>query len=80
MLILSRKPGESLNINDNIEIKIIEINGDKVKIGISAPDSVKILRTELCQTMESNKASAESRNARKLLGMLSGDGSISEDT
>ncbi|MCI7803795.1 MAG: carbon storage regulator CsrA [Oscillospiraceae bacterium] len=71
MLILSRKPGEALDINGKIEIKIIEINGDKVKIGINAPDDVKILRSELCQTMESNKDAASSVNPKKLLSMLS---------
>lgn len=74
MLILSRKPGEALNINEEIEIKIIEINGDKVKIGISAPENVKILRSELCQTMESNKDAATSVTPKKLLDMLSDTG------
>ena len=50
MLILSRKSGEALIINEEIEIKIIEVNGDKVKIGINAPQNVKILRSELRQT------------------------------
>ena len=71
MLILSRKSGEALMINEEIEIKIIEVNGDKVKIGIDAPKNVKILRKELSQTMESNKASAASMNPKKLFGMLS---------
>lgn len=55
MLILSRKCGESLLINGEIEVKITEISGDKVKIGIEAPKDFLILRKELCQTMESNK-------------------------
>lgn len=59
MLILSRKLGETLYINDNIELKIIDVSGDKVKIGIEAPKEVKILRSELKQTVENNmKASA----------------------
>lgn len=71
MLILSRKVGETLLINDNIEIKIIEVNGDKVKIGIEAPKNVKILRKELRQTMESNRASAAAMTPTKLHDMLS---------
>lgn len=71
MLILSRKVGETLLINDNIEIKIIEVNGDKVKIGIDAPKNVKVLRKELRQTMESNKASAAAMTPTKLHNMLS---------
>ena len=71
MLILSRKPGETLLINNEIEVKIIEINGDKVKIGIQAPKDVKILRQELAQTMDSNKASATKMSPSKLRSMLS---------
>lgn len=70
MLILSRKSGETLLINDEIEVKIIDINGDKVKIGIEAPKNVKILRKELSMTMESNKASAASVNSKKLFSMI----------
>lgn len=71
MLILSRKSGETLLINDDIEIKIIDVNGDKVKIGIDAPKNVKILRKELSLTMESNKASSNTMNPKKLMSMLS---------
>ncbi|MBE6845354.1 MAG: carbon storage regulator CsrA [Ruminococcus sp.] len=71
MLILSRKSGETLLINNEIEVKIIEINGDKVKIGIQAPKDVKILRQELRQTMDSNKASATKMSPAKLRNMLS---------
>lgn len=59
MLILSRKVGEKLYINDDIELEIVEVSGEKVKIGITAPKNVKILRSELKQTIENNiKASA----------------------
>lgn len=73
MLILSRKTGESLIINENIEVKIVDVSGDKVKIGITAPGDIKILRNELCQTVESNKASSASINPKKLLEMLNND-------
>lgn len=53
MLVLSRKLGESLVVGE-IEIKVTEIAGDRVKIGIEAPKSLKIMRKELCQTVESN--------------------------
>lgn len=55
MLILSRKKGESLKIGDEIEIFITEIKGDKVRLGISAPQGMKISRTELYLTVENNK-------------------------
>ena len=51
MLVLSRKPNESIKIGDNIELKIIEVKGDTVRIGIEAPKSVDILRGELVQSI-----------------------------
>ena len=61
MLILSRKKDESIIIDDNIEISIVEIKGDQVKIGIKAPRSVKIFRHEVYLAIqEANKAAAKS--------------------
>ena len=60
MLALSRKKDEAIVINNDIEIKIIEIKGDQVKIGISAPKSVPIYRKEVyVQIQEANKAATE---------------------
>ena len=47
MLALSRKKDEAIIINDDIEITVIEIKGDQVKLGISAPKSVPIYRKEV---------------------------------
>ena len=58
MLVLSRKAGESVMIGE-IEVKITEVSGDLVKIGIQAPRECKIMRKELCQTVESNILSAK---------------------
>ncbi|PID14420.1 carbon storage regulator [Sporosarcina sp. P34] len=56
MLVLSRKVNESIQIADNIEIRILEVKGDTVRIGIEAPKSIEILRGELVQsTTETNK-------------------------
>ena len=65
MLILSRKIGESFMLNDKIEIKITEISGDCVKIGIDAPRDYKIVRKELLQTVESNVAATGAAGASK---------------
>ena len=46
MLVLSRAPGESIMIADNIEVTIIGIEGNKVKLGIAAPSSVPVHRLE----------------------------------
>lgn len=67
MLVLSRKKDEAIVINDDIEIKVIEIKGDQVKIGISAPKSVPIYRKEVyVQIQEANKAAANSVDADTL--------------
>ena len=58
MLALTRKKGEALMININVEITILEVRGDQVKIGISAPKDVPIYRKEVyLQIQEENKAS-----------------------
>ena len=56
MLALSRKKNEALIINNNIEITILEINGEQVKLGISAPKEVPVYRKEVyIQIQEANK-------------------------
>lgn len=47
MLVLSRKTGEKLVIGDGITVTIVEINGNRVRLGFDAPDDVRILRAEL---------------------------------
>jgi carbon storage regulator len=47
MLVLSRKPQERLIVNDNIIITVVEIKGDRVRIGIEAPKDVSIHRSEV---------------------------------
>lgn len=60
MLALTRKKGESLIINNNIEITVLEIRGDQIKIGIAAPKEVPIYRKEVyLQIQEENKAALQ---------------------
>ena len=47
MLALTRKKGESLVINNNIEITVLEIRGDQIKLGIMAPKEVPVYRKEV---------------------------------
>ena len=59
MLALSRKKDEAIVINNDIEITILEIKGDQVKLGISAPKSVPVYRKEgYLQIQEANAAAA----------------------
>lgn len=60
MLALARKANESIIINDDIEITILEIKGDQVKVGINAPKSVPVYRKELyLQIQEANAEAVE---------------------
>lgn len=59
MLALARKVNESIMLGNDIEITLLEIKGDQVKIGISAPKSVPIYRKEIyLQIQEENKKAA----------------------
>lgn len=58
MLALTRKKGESLVINNNIEITILEIRGDQIKIGVDAPKDVPIYRKEVYLQIQSENAAA----------------------
>ena len=60
MLALSRKKNEALIINNNVEVTILEVKGDQVKIGISAPKEVPIYRKEVyAQIQDANKAAVD---------------------
>lgn len=58
MLVVTRKQDEGLIISDNIEITVLEVTKDKVKIGISAPKEVKIIRSELKDARQTNELAA----------------------
>ena len=58
MLVLSRKEKQSFLIGEDVEITVLEISGDKVKIAISAPKEISILRKELAEAKQANLDSA----------------------
>lgn len=60
MLALTRKKGESLVINNNIEITVLEVRGDQVKIGVTAPKNVPVYRKEIY--LEIQKENEEAMN------------------
>ena len=71
MLALSRKKNEALIINNNIEITILEVKGDQVKIGITAPKEVPIYRKEVyVQIQEANKAATDVSGLEALKNLL----------
>ncbi|NQT20634.1 MAG: carbon storage regulator CsrA [Planctomycetes bacterium] len=61
MLVLTRRKGESIILGDDVEVKILELHGSQVKVGIQAPQSLSVHRKEVYLAIErENKAAAES--------------------
>ncbi len=60
MLVLSRKKNESIIINDHITVTVVEIRGDKVRLGIDAPKDVAVHRREVYDAIQSQQQ-AEAR-------------------
>ena len=58
MLVIRRKAGESLFIGDDVEIKVLEVGPTQVKLGIAAPKEITVLRSEVRQTKQANRAAA----------------------
>lgn len=60
MLVISRKQGESIKVADDIEIVVIAVDGGRVRLGVKAPRSIRILRAELDPAVAaaSNQAAA----------------------
>ncbi len=72
MLALSRRKGESIVINNDIEITILEVKGDQVKLGVAAPKEVPIYRKEVyTQIQESNKAAMTEASPEALKNLFS---------
>ncbi len=71
MLILQRKPGESVVIGEDISVSVVSVEGGRVRLAISAPQSVQILRSELLDATAVNRDSAvEEAAPAELLGLL----------
>ncbi|MGN1171506.1 MAG: carbon storage regulator CsrA [Lachnospiraceae bacterium] len=71
MLALSRKKNEALIINNNVEITVLEIKGEQVKLGISAPREVPVYRKEVyVQIQEATKEAASIEGLENLENLL----------
>lgn len=67
MLVLTRKPGETLMLGEDIQVKIVSVDGDQVKIGIEAPRTMKIYRREVYEAIQQeNEAALEACDLRVL--------------
>lgn len=71
MLALTRKKGESLVLNNDIEVTVLEIRGDQVKLGVKAPRQVPVYRKEVyLQIQKENEAAASVENLEALKKLL----------
>ena len=71
MLALSRKKSEAIVINKNIEVTILEVKGDQVKIGITAPREVPVYRKEVYEQIQNANREAVSLEGMEALKTLS---------
>ncbi|CDG20557.1 Carbon storage regulator homolog [Xenorhabdus poinarii G6] len=62
MLIITRRPQEKIMISDDIEVVILGINGNQVKIGVKAPEGISVHREEIYQRIQQEIKQYESKN------------------
>ncbi len=71
MLALSRKKNEAIVINNNVEVTVLEVKGDQVKLGISAPKEVPVYRREVyLQIQEANREAVNAEGIEALKNLL----------
>lgn len=64
MLVLSRKKGETIHIGNDIEVKVLAVEGEQVKLGIVAPKTVKVHRSEVFEAIqEQNKEALQATSS-----------------
>jgi carbon storage regulator len=65
MLVLTRKSNQSIMIGDDIEVSVLAIMGEKVRIGIQAPRDVPVFRREVYLEIQQERTEEDSRGARE---------------
>lgn len=70
MLILTRRNGETILIDDGIEVTVLAVTGNQVRIGIAAPQDVSVRREEIYQRIEQERETAYHLTARHSVGFL----------
>jgi len=69
MLVLTRKKDESIIISDNISVKILDIDGDRVKLGVDAPKEVPVFRKEVYEAILAENATAAGVKPEEISGL-----------
>jgi carbon storage regulator len=68
MLVLTRRPGQSILVGEDVELVVVRIEGDRVVLGIAAPREVRVIRAELLRDVEDeNRASSAARDRIRAL-------------
>lgn len=83
MLVLTRKLGESIAIDDHIKIMVVQIKGKQVRLGIQAPPETKIHRQEVYETIQSSNreaATASPKSVSQIADMIRREGGVPSDT
>ena len=70
MLVLSRKPKESVVINGNVTVSILRVDNDNVRIGIEAPREVNVMRYEIYEEIRKNNQAAADSSVAKMKAKL----------
>ncbi|MDO5062176.1 MAG: carbon storage regulator [Peptostreptococcaceae bacterium] len=71
MLVLQRKKDETIVIDGNIRITVVDIGNDRVKLSINAPRDISILRSELIEAADANKEAASLDNTKTVFALNS---------
>ena len=69
MLVLTRRPGQSIVIGDGIELVVVRIEGDRVVLGIDAPREVRVVRSELLRAVEAEVQESSAARATILAAL-----------
>ena len=75
MLVLSRKINEAVLIGDSIRVQVLDIKGDQVKLGVSAPSEIKVLRQEILEEIRESTMDAsrvEKSEVKRIIKILKG--------
>jgi carbon storage regulator len=70
MLVITRRPGEAILIGDEIELQVIDVSPSRVKLGITAPRKLTILRKEIRLAADENRAASRSFGTGQFQGLL----------
>jgi len=84
MLVLSRQKDESIIIGDDVEVTIVDVRGDKVRLGINAPRSISVHRKEIYEAIQREKAEKQAADSKAASGDAdtgdAGDGGTADKT